>query len=544
MALTLVEFQVRAGWAAGAVTAGHDRPHHRRGRHWTVQLAGPGRRSATSRSPTSRRLGDAGGKVYRTTDGGAVWHSRQTHRTPRGREPCGRRRRQRPPRRASTTGEPEPHHRRRRHLAAQRERGRRLHGALTPCSSAMLKHGWAVGRGGEILETTDGGGRLVGAAVGHIEGPARGALRRTPRRLGGRRQQRLAEQRQQQRRAPLKRRRRYLGGSRPPASRSPTTSPASHSPTPSGAGPPAGATRGDLSSGFILHTTDGGPGLDAAVRLALNPTTRLSGISPSTRRLRPTSHDGWAVGETRGDAGTQLQGDHAHERRRRHLDAAARLHPARGRQRRRRHARPASPAPAPRTPSPWAPTTTASPRSGTRRTAADLDEGRAETRGRVQLAYLTDVVFGDATHGWAISDGSIEIDPFTDCRPCTSAPPSSTTTDGGATWTRQDAGDAERCPSTPLSFVSPTQGWVAGDGGDILTTTTGGNAPRGTPGCERSQPGARHSRDRRQGERRRRSPCPVAPAAQARRPVPRQGATCRAGASRARRGAAGSPAER
>ncbi len=71
---------------------------------------------------------------------------------------------------------------------------------------------------------------------------------------------------------------------------------------------------------------------------------------------------------------------------------------------------------------------------------------------------LTDVVFADATHGWVEAGGTV-IE----------------TTNGGLTWTKQSVGtDLGLCT---LSFVSPTHGWVAGQDADILTTTTGGNAP-------------------------------------------------------------------
>jgi photosystem II stability/assembly factor-like uncharacterized protein len=72
---------------------------------------------------------------------------------------------------------------------------------------------------------------------------------------------------------------------------------------------------------------------------------------------------------------------------------------------------------------------------------------------------LTDVVFIDSTHGWAVGSGT-----------------SVTTTDGGATWTRQSVGPND-LPALAVSFVSRTRGWVAGSGGVILTTATGGNAP-------------------------------------------------------------------
>jgi photosystem II stability/assembly factor-like uncharacterized protein len=70
---------------------------------------------------------------------------------------------------------------------------------------------------------------------------------------------------------------------------------------------------------------------------------------------------------------------------------------------------------------------------------------------------LSDVVFADAAHGWAVGDGTVIR-----------------TTDGGVTWTEQPVGTDQGLGA--LSFVSPTHGWVAGQDADILTTTTGGGA--------------------------------------------------------------------
>ncbi len=71
---------------------------------------------------------------------------------------------------------------------------------------------------------------------------------------------------------------------------------------------------------------------------------------------------------------------------------------------------------------------------------------------------LTDVVFTDAVHGWAVGDGTVIR-----------------TTNGGVTWTKQSVGTDLSLDA--LSFVSRTHGWVAGQNADILTTTTAGNAP-------------------------------------------------------------------
>jgi photosystem II stability/assembly factor-like uncharacterized protein len=56
------------------------------------------------------------------------------------------------------------------------------------------------------------------------------------------------------------------------------------------------------------------------------------------------------------------------------------------------------------------------------------------------------VVFADTTHGWAVGWGTIIK-----------------TSDGDATWTKQLVpGDLAALPLDSLSFVSPTQGWMAG----------------------------------------------------------------------------------
>jgi photosystem II stability/assembly factor-like uncharacterized protein len=49
------------------------------------------------------------------------------------------------------------------------------------------------------------------------------------------------------------------------------------------------------------------------------------------------------------------------------------------------------------------------------------------------------------------------------------------TTNGGVTWAEQPVGTDVGLNA--LSFVSPTHGWVAGDNGNVLTTTTAGATP-------------------------------------------------------------------
>jgi photosystem II stability/assembly factor-like uncharacterized protein len=76
------------------------------------------------------------------------------------------------------------------------------------------------------------------------------------------------------------------------------------------------------------------------------------------------------------------------------------------------------------------------------------------------LGYLElwDVVLADASHGWAVGGNYVIA-----------------TTDGGVSWARQYVGP--NIGGMALGFVSRTHGWVVGSGGNILTTTTGGNAP-------------------------------------------------------------------
>jgi photosystem II stability/assembly factor-like uncharacterized protein len=74
---------------------------------------------------------------------------------------------------------------------------------------------------------------------------------------------------------------------------------------------------------------------------------------------------------------------------------------------------------------------------------------------------LSDVVFADASHGWAVAGGEFI-----------------TTTDGGVSWTRQTAQAVGPTDGlNALSFVNVTRGWAAGSAGSILTTATGGEAP-------------------------------------------------------------------
>jgi photosystem II stability/assembly factor-like uncharacterized protein len=88
--------------------------------------------------------------------------------------------------------------------------------------------------------------------------------------------------------------------------------------------------------------------------------------------------------------------------------------------------------------------------------------------------YLTDVVFTDGGHGWAIGQGPVTVGAGTVIIGGTVI----ATTDGGATWTKLLVpGNLGSEPLDAISFVNPTRGWVAGGGADILTTTTAGHTP-------------------------------------------------------------------
>ena len=93
--------------------------------------------------------------------------------------------------------------------------------------------------------------------------------------------------------------------------------------------------------------------------------------------------------------------------------------------------------------------------------------------GPYPLLYLTDVVFVDATHGWAVCPSSISG---------LGAGIVLETTDGGISWTKESVAPTA---ARAVSFVSRTRGWAVGDGANILATTTGGSAPRGGKAAHR-----------------------------------------------------------
>jgi photosystem II stability/assembly factor-like uncharacterized protein len=78
-------------------------------------------------------------------------------------------------------------------------------------------------------------------------------------------------------------------------------------------------------------------------------------------------------------------------------------------------------------------------------------------------ARLCAVAFSDATRGWAVGIGGAIL----------------ATTDGGATWSRQSSGSSARLNA--VVFPDATRGWAVGDGGVILATATGGVPPVAMP---------------------------------------------------------------
>jgi photosystem II stability/assembly factor-like uncharacterized protein len=203
---------------------------------------------------------------------------------------------------------------------------------------------------------------------------------------------------------------------------------------------------GDVSSGVVLHTTDGG--------LSWVPQTLpVSDVELNDVAFVDTLH-GWAVGEVVGETGTNVTvilGTH---------DGGATWTEQLS----------------------YMPPVGGNTSDGTLTSVACIDakhvvavgsgngqteifrtvNGGAMWTRLVQPASwgldLRDVVFTDATHGWAVAGNTVIA-----------------TRDGGASWIRQYVGPTGGLAA--LSFVSRTRGWVAGQGADILTTTTGGFAP-------------------------------------------------------------------
>ena len=80
------------------------------------------------------------------------------------------------------------------------------------------------------------------------------------------------------------------------------------------------------------------------------------------------------------------------------------------------------------------------------------------TQGSGTGKYLAAVAFANADDGWTVGDGgTIRV-----------------TTDGGATWSAQSSGTDDSLFG--VSFANATHGWAVGDAGTILATTNGGYA--------------------------------------------------------------------
>jgi photosystem II stability/assembly factor-like uncharacterized protein len=213
----------------------------------------------------------------------------------------------------------------------------------------------------------------------------------------------------------------------------------------------------NYSSGVILHTTDGGQDWTTQYASTLDVSTASDGTAFSAVAFADAQH-GWAVGETQGSDSSWNDTVIMHT-----TDGGAT----------------------------WTQQLDFSPplasniddatlssiacTDAEHAVAVGYDENRAEiwrttnggqtwTRVGRKLwplyspVNLSDVVFADATHGWAVGDGTVIK-----------------TSDGGVAWTKQAVGPTNGLNA--VSFVSRKHGWVAGAGADILTTTTGGNAP-------------------------------------------------------------------
>ena len=211
------------------------------------------------------------------------------------------------------------------------------------------------------------------------------------------------------------------------------------------------------SSGFILHTTNGGQDWTTQYDSPYEPTTMTPGVAFEAIAFAD-AQDGWAVGETQGSDRT--------------YNSVVIMHTSDGG-------------------ATWTQQLDYEPNAGGNTDDAMLtsvactsaenavavgsDEngaaiwytangGQTWTRVGQKLwplynsVNLTDVVFGDAAHGWAVGDDTVIR-----------------TTDGGKTWTKQNVGSLASLSA--ISFVSATHGWAAGQSGSILTTATGGGRP-------------------------------------------------------------------
>jgi photosystem II stability/assembly factor-like uncharacterized protein len=222
---------------------------------------------------------------------------------------------------------------------------------------------------------------------------------------------------------------------------------------------------GNYSSGLILHTSDGGQDWTTQYASLYDSATDTVGIAFSAVAFADAQH-GWAVGETAGSDSSYTTTVIMHTSDggaswTKQLDYEPPLLSNSG----------------------SATLSSVACTDAEHAVAVGYDENNTElwrttdggqtwTRvGKKLLAQLgqpqlSDVVFANATHGWAVGSqfgvGSYIIH----------------TTDDGATWTEQLVpNDLGVVPLDALSFVSPTQGWAAGGDGDILMTTSGGNAP-------------------------------------------------------------------
>ena len=86
-----------------------------------------------------------------------------------------------------------------------------------------------------------------------------------------------------------------------------------------------------------------------------------------------------------------------------------------------------------------------------------FSQGIWETKSTPAEAVLHDIFFSDPNNGWICGENSLIAH----------------TSDGGETWTLQDAGVSETING--LYFVTANKGWAAGGHGSILYTENGGN---------------------------------------------------------------------
>jgi photosystem II stability/assembly factor-like uncharacterized protein len=420
------------------------------GRHWQVQLSGPSV-SALSFADLENGWAIVGGAVYHTTDGGADWAPQASAPQTTWVTALTAQ--------SAVVGAPATYWRIG-GLSHTSDGGVTWQsdvsaaddyfGTLAGLQFVDASHGWAVGSSGGILATTDSGATWTAQSSGttqdltgvHFAGPAngwavglQGAIVHTS--DGG------------------------VSWTAQTSGTSDDLTGVAFVDAENGWATGQSFTSDGYSSGLILHTTDGGAGWTTQYDSPFEDSPRTTpGVAFSAVAFAD-SQDGWAVGETQGSDSTFNQTVIMHT-----SDGGATW------------TQQLSYYPPYESNEDDATLTSVACTDTEHAVAVGYDEDNVEiwrtTDGGQTWTMvgkklfplfappaLSDVVFANASHGWAVGGGYILR-----------------TTDGGSAWTKQLVPSAlDALPLDALSFVNPTRGWAAGSGGDILMTMSGGNRP-------------------------------------------------------------------